>query len=335
MNGAWLLWVGGAALVAALAVAGWLLADAAAARRRPAGPLSQRLAIYTIAAVPPAAVAPSTGRLARSGRPGVVASVVAATGRGLHGTRVEGALATRLDQAALALEPAQWLLLHAGTALACGVVLGLLGQARPAAVLAGLLLGAVAPLSLLRIRADRRRAAFDSQLADTLQLLAGSLRAGYSVPQAVDAVVREGEEPMSTELGRALVETRLGLALEDALESVARRMASVDFSWVVMALRIQRDVGGNLAEVLSNVAATMRERERLRRQVRVLSAEGRLSAWILGLLPLVFGGYLLLVRPQYLQPLWTTPLGWLMLVSAAVLFAAGVVWLRHVVKVRV
>ena len=193
MTGGWLLWVGGGLLVAGLAVAVWALVDGAAGRRRPAGPLSDRLAIYTLAAVPAGTAAGSTDRSSGSGRPGVIASVVAATGRLLHGTRMDTALATRLDQAALALDPAQWLLLHAGTALAFGVVLGLIGQARPAAVLLGLLVGAVAPLSVLRTRADRRKAAFDAQLADTLQLLAGSLRAGYSVPQAVDAVVREGE----------------------------------------------------------------------------------------------------------------------------------------------
>ena len=91
---------------------------------------------------------------------------------------------------------------------------------------------------------------------------------------------------MATELNRAIVEARLGVPMEDALDTVARRMNCVDFEWVVMAIRIQRDVGGNLAEVLTNVAATMRERERLRRQVDVLSAEGRLSAIILGALPL-------------------------------------------------
>jgi tight adherence protein B len=335
MTPAALLWLGAGLLTAGLALAGWLLLDAAASRSRQAGPLADRLSIYTLATVSPGSAAPAVAEPSASPRRGLAGSAVALTDKMVHGTRLETALASRLDQAALPLEPAEWLLLHAGAALALAVVLGLLGQARPTAILLGLALGAAAPLSLLRIRADRRKAAFDGQLADSLQLLAGSLRAGYSVPQAVDAIVREGEEPMSTELGRALVEARLGLPLEDALESVARRMGSVDFSWVVMTLRIQRDVGGNLAEVLSNVAATMRERERLRRQVRVLSAEGRLSAWILGLLPLVFGGYLLLVRPQYLQPLWTTTLGWLMLVSAAVLFAAGVVWLRRVVKVTV
>jgi tight adherence protein B len=123
--------------------------------------------------------------------------------------------------------------------------------------------------------------------------------------------------------------------MEDALETVARRMDSVDFAWVVMAIKIQREVGGNLAEVLSNVAATMRERERLRRQVEVLSAEGRLSAVILGALPVVFALYLALTRPEYLSYLVTTSLGILMLVGGVVLLIAGAFWLRKVVKVEV
>ena len=172
-------------------------------------------------------------------------------------------------------------------------------------------LGVVLPWLYLSYKAGQRRKAFMAALPDTLQLMAGSLSAGYSMPQAVDTVVREGKPPISTEFNRALVETRLGVDLEDALDGIAERMQSVDFAWVVMAIRIQREVGGNLAEVLTTVSATLRERERLRRQVQVLSAEGRLSAWILGLLPVVFALYLVLVRPEYLEPLVTHCFGWM------------------------
>jgi tight adherence protein B len=119
------------------------------------------------------------------------------------------------------------------------------------------------------------------------------------------------------------------------METTARRMNSVDFAWVVMAIRIQREVGGNLAEVLTNVAATMRERERLRRQVQVLSAEGRLSAMILGFLPVVFALYLILVRPEYVGLLITTPLGIVMVVVGVLLMIGGAFWLRKVVTVEV
>jgi tight adherence protein B len=165
--------------------------------------------------------------------------------------------------------------------------------------------------------------------------MAGSLAAGYSMPQAVDTVVREGRPPISTEFNRALVETRLGVDLEDALDGISERMQSIDFSWVVMAIKIQREVGGNLAEVLATVSATLRERERLRRQVQVLSAEGRLSAWILGLLPVIFALYMVLARPEYLEPLVTTSLGWVLVLGGVSLLAAGAFWLSKVVKVEV
>jgi tight adherence protein B len=334
MGGALLLWGGAVLLFAGIAVFVLLSLGGLEGTRLRGSSLEDRMAIYTLGEAPPrhvggSAAAPTSG-LASASR-----SAALLAGRLVRGSQIEGSLAHRLDQAALPLDPGEWLLVHAGCALGLALLLGLLSDGQPGPALLGLLVGGTAPLAFLRLRATRRKNAFDSQLADSLQLLAGSLRAGYSVPQAIDAIVREGAEPMTTEFGRALVEARLGVPLEDALESVGTRMRSIDFGWVVMAMRIQHDVGGNLAEVLTNVAATLRERERLRRQVRVLSAEGRLSAWILGLLPLVFGGYLLLVRPDYLRPLWTTTLGWLMLVVALSLFVVGVFWLRRVVRVVV
>ena len=138
--------------------------------------------------------------------------------------------------------------------------------------------------------------AFNAGLADTLQLIAGSLSAGMSLAQSIDTVVREGQEPIAGEFKRVLVETRLGVPLDDALDGIAERMESKDFAWVVMAIRIQREVGGNLAELLTTVAATLRERDYLRRQVKSLSAEGLLSAYILGALPPAMLVYLLIVR---------------------------------------
>jgi tight adherence protein B len=164
--------------------------------------------------------------------------------------------------------------------------------------------------------------------------MAGSLSAGYSVPQALDTVARESTGPIAEELERALLQARVGVPLEDALEQIAERMRSVDFSWIVMAIRVQREVGGNLAEVLKNVAETLRERDRIRRQVQVLSAEGRLSAWVLGALPVAFAIYLILVRPEYIGLLVTSPLGLLMLVGTLILFVIGVFWLTRIVKVK-
>ncbi len=207
------------------------------------------------------------------------------------------------------------------------------GRFLPALI--GLVLGVVIPWVYLAHKESHRQAAFYSQLPDTLQLLAGSLAAGYSLPQAVDTVVREGQDPMAAEFNRALVEARLGVPIEEALDNIADRMNSEDFHWVVLAIRVQREVGGNLAEVLTTVAATLRERERLRRQVQVLSAEGRLSAVIIALIPIMFALFLVVVRPEYIEPLYTTVIGLVMLGFGALMMLVGIIWLRRVVQVEV
>jgi tight adherence protein B len=241
----------------------------------------------------------------------------------------------RLEAAALPVRTPEWLLIHLGSAVGLGVLFLAVSRGSLIATVCGLVIGLVGPWVFLIVRQDRRENAFLTQLPDTLQMLAGSLQAGYSLPQALDTVVREGQPPMSVEFNRALIENRLGMPVEDALEGISRRLSSQDFSWVVMAVRIQRDVGGNLAELLMTVAETLRERERLRRQVRVLSAEGRLSGWILGGLPVVFFVYLALANPTYLRPLWTSLFGGAMLVLALVLLAVGTFWLSRVIKVEV
>lgn len=253
--------------------------------------------------------------------------------RGREGLEV--ALGDRLDAAGIALKPAEWLLVRAASTVLLGLCGLLLGSGNVLFMLGGLLVGGVAPMVFLTLKRSRRVKAFHAQLADTLQLMAGSLSAGLSLAQSADAVVREGTDPMAGEFRRALVETRLGVDIEDALSGVADRMHSVDFEWVVMAIRIQREVGGNLAELLNKVAETIREREYLQRQVKTLSAEGRLSVWILGGLPPAFLAYLALANPAYLAPMFTSPLGWAMLMVMTVLLVGGVFWMKQVVKVEV
>lgn len=248
---------------------------------------------------------------------------------------LEESLARRLESAGIPLKPAEWLMIHIGIALLFPLLVLLLTNVNPALTVTSVFLGIAGPFGYLSFKASRRIRAFLAQLPDTLQLLSGSLSAGYSLPQAIDAVVRQGTPPVADELRKALVEARLGAPIEDALDDVADRMHSKDFSWVVMAIRVQRQVGGNLAEVLATTAATLRERERLRRQVQVLSAEGRLSAAILFGLPVVFALYMLAVRPGYLEPLITDPIGLVMLVGMAILLTIGGIWLRKVVQVEV
>jgi tight adherence protein B len=194
---------------------------------------------------------------------------------------------------------------------------------------------AVLPIGILNFMAARRRRQFATQLPDMLQLLAGSLRAGYSLLQGVDAVALEVSDPMGQELRRVLAEARLGRPLEEALDDAAERMASADFSWAVMAVGIQREVGGNLAELLDTVAETMIQRERLRREVRSLTAEGRVSAIILGLMPVGLGLMMYGINRTYIEKLFNTGVGQAMLGGSVVLALFGFIWMKKIVEIEI
>lgn len=267
---------------------------------------------------------------------GVTAQAVDIANKALASNRgLEVKLGDRLEAAGMSLKPAEWLLLHAGIAVGAAAIVFALTGANPILAIIALLGGTVAPWMYLGIKRSRRVKAFNSQLAGCLQLIAGSLQAGLSLAQSLDTVVREGTEPLAGEFRRALVETRLGVPIEDALESIGQRMDSADFGWTVMAIRIQREVGGNLAELLLNVAATLRERDYLRRQVKSLSAEGRFSAYILLGLPVVVILYMIVSNPTYVDPLISTPIGWVMLAGMVTLMILGAVTMKKLIKVEV
>ncbi len=236
----------------------------------------------------------------------------------------------RLEEAGLDIRPGE---LFVATASG-GLVLLAVGWAIGGPVV-GIVMAASSPLVtrlVLDQLARRRRSKFDSQLADTLELMAGSLRAGHGLAQAVDTVAKESESPTSEEFQRVTIETRLGRDFVESLSALAARTRSDDFSWVVQAIEIQREVGGDLAEVLDTVRETIRDRIRVRRQVSALSAEGRLSAWVLMVLPFGLGGMVAATNPNFMDPLFTTGTGHVLLGTGAVLMVVGGVWLRKIVK---
>ena len=201
--------------------------------------------------------------------------------------------------------------------------------------LAGLLLLVTVPLVArlaIDVLARRRRKKFTEQLTETLQILAGTLRAGHGLSQGIDTVAREAESPTAEEIRRVAVEIRLGRDLVPALSSLADRMESEDFRWVVQAIEIQRDVGGDLAEVLDAVASTIRDRTRIRQQVSALSAEGRMSAWVLMILPFGLAGVMAVTNKAYLSPLFSAAKGLKLLAVGAALLVVGGLWLRRIVK---
>ncbi|MCR6031907.1 VWA domain-containing protein [Nocardioides sp. zg-579] len=295
----------------------------------------QRLTRYAAATDPGSPGSPAPGGSRVDAEHAFAQAKGAAAGVLERNKSLDARITHRLEGAGSELKSSEWLLVHVGVLVASGLVGLLLGGGSIGVGLLLLALGALGPWLYLGIRRSRRRKAFNALLPDTLQLMSGSLAAGLSLAQSIDTIVREGADPVSTEFKRVLVETRLGVPLEDALEGVAERFESKDFEWVVMAIKIQRQVGGNLAELLDTVAATMREREYLRRQVAALAAEGKLSAWVLGCLPPLFMFYLFLTQRDYVIVMFTEPLGILMLVGAAVILSVGAFWMSKLVKVEV
>jgi tight adherence protein B len=239
-----------------------------------------------------------------------------------------------LDQANIPLRPGEAIAGALAASILAGVFTGIItGGIIGALIGSGVALMAAA--AAVSVVARRERSQFVSQLPDTLNLISTSLRAGYSLLQALEAVGSEAPDPTRREFGRALNETRLGRSPVDALKDVADRMESVDFDWAVLAISIQREVGGNLAEVLQTAAETMLHRNRLRREMKALTAEGRISAIVLGAMPFLLFFFLYTTNRSYLEPLFTETPGQLAVASAIVLLIAGLVWLTRIVKIDI
>ncbi|WP_409333107.1 type II secretion system F family protein [Trujillonella humicola] len=293
------------------------------------------LAVAAVPAGPPRvrperldpAVAPPSSVLAGAG-----AAAGAAVERALARRGRMAAGAAALERAGIALPfPDLVLLTGIGTALLGGVGWVLAGP-----VLA-IVLAVAVPVGVrvvVGVRAGRRKAAFADQLDDSLQLMASSLRAGHSLLRALDSVAQEAAAPTSVEFARIVNETRVGRDLTEALDEVAARMGSDDFRWIAQAIAIHREVGGNLAEVLDVVSNTIRERNALRRQVKALAAEGKLSAIVLMALPFGVSGFIFMTNPDHVRAFTGSLMGYAMLAGAALLLVVGALWLKKTVSIR-
>ena len=239
-----------------------------------------------------------------------------------------------LEQANLPLRPAEALFFYGAGVVLLGVAAVAAAPSLPVGLIFAVLV-AVLPVVVVRQLRKRRLKTFEAQLPDTLNLLSGSLRAGYSFLQGLEAVVQETTGPMGRELRRVLAEARLGRPLEEALADVADRMESRDFEWSVLAIRIQREVGGNLAELLQTVAETMVQRSRLRGEVKALTAEGRISGIIMGLLPVALGLFMFTASPGYINDLFSSVAGWAMVIGSAVMAVVGFAWIQKIIKIEV
>jgi tight adherence protein B len=216
-----------------------------------------------------------------------------------------------------------------------GGVLGLAIFGGPIFALIAAAVCGAGPRIVLGVALKRRAEKLREQLPDVLTILASSLRAGHSFMQALDTVAKEIAPPAAGEFQRVVAEVRLGRPTEEALEALAERVGSPDFKWAVLAVNIQREVGGNLAEILDTVADTLRERAMMRRQIKVLTAEGRLSAWVLGLMPIAIAMLMVVENKEYISLLWTTTIGLVMLISGGVMLLLGLLWMRKIVDIDV
>jgi tight adherence protein B len=257
-------------------------------------------------------------------------SVAGVAERGLGKDR-KGSLERSLDAAGASLRPGEFVMLVLAASFASFVVGNVF-----LTPLMGLALAAVAvavSMLMLSHRATKRRKAFSGQLVTTLQLIAGSLRAGFGLMQAFDVVVEESPSPTDEEFHRVKAESHLGRDLDDALEAMAERVQSEDMELVIEGIQIHREIGGNLSEIIDGVAETIRQRQRLYRQVRALSAEGRFSAGILVALPFAMGILLSITNPDYIAELTGATGGQITLVAAGLLMLTGIVWLKRLIDI--
>ena len=303
--------------------------------------LALLVGLFFVIAPPPPRVArdrrlpPGVEQVSLLGRVTAQATAVVDKGTSRRRGRLFGEAA--LELAGISSSPSQFLIVVASFASVLGLLGVVLGLANGTSIPLGLFFAILTPIGakvMLNVRTSRRRAKFADQIDDAVQLIAGSLRAGHGLSTAIASVANEADSPMSEELARAVNESRLGRSLPEALSVVADRMQSKDFDWVAQAIGINAETGGNLAEVLDQVGKTIRERNQVRRQVRSLSAEGRLSGTILIVLPIALFLFCALIQPTYTAAFFGNIFGILALIVAAILMIIGSIWIAVVVRVK-
>ncbi len=243
-------------------------------------------------------------------------------------------LASRLEKAHLLYRPIEFVLIS----LISAVVFAGLGLIRMRSLI-GLILGGVAGIILpniyLSFRERRQKALLSGQIGDMLLLLANYLRAGHAFQKAMEIVSREVPSPLADELRKFAKDTALGTPINQALMELEQRTEDDDLGLAITAVLIQHEVGGNLAEILDNINYTIRERVRLKGEIRTLTTQGRMSAWILTALPFLIGSFIMMASPSYIVPLISTPEGYIMLAGAAVAEIVGILVIRKIIQIQV
>jgi tight adherence protein B len=259
-------------------------------------------------------------------------------GRSFMGQEWAAKTTLDLEQADLHLRVGEYVALRVAMALLFFAAVFVLVPSRPAAMAVGTALGAVGylvPAFFVRTRKQKRLSKLESQLGEALTMTSNSLKAGFGLLQSLDLTAQQLEHPIATELHRMLHDINVGSSTEEALAALSQRAGSYDLDIVITAILIQRTVGGNLAEILETVAHTMRERARIRGQVKAMTSQQRMTGYVLGALPIGIMGILLLVSRDYMMPLLTTVPGQVMLVGAGVMELIGVLVIRRILAIEV
>jgi tight adherence protein B len=256
-------------------------------------------------------------------------------------------IARDLARADLKLKPSEYLMIWGASIVGVPVLMFIFSFFMPALgapifLLVGALIGFMLPRFWLGRRKSGRLNSFNKQLPDTITLIANALRAGSSFLQAIELVVRESRPPVSTEFGRVIREVNLGLPFEQALENMVRRVRSDDLELMATAIAIQHQVGGNLAEILDSIAYTIRERVRIKGEIRTLTAQQRLSGYVVGFLPIALAGFLFIAAPNFMEPMFMNPpamlglpVGVVILIFGGFMMFIGFMLIRKIVDIEV
>ncbi|MEA2547501.1 MAG: tight adherence protein [Chloroflexota bacterium] len=331
-------------LVAAVAAAAIFMIAVGIATSGNGSGVSARLERY--------ASARESGKTEGSGQGGIAellekSVALAQLNRVVEGRDFGANLARDIARADLKLKPSEFLAIWAAAIVGIPFLfivlsLGLPALRSPLALIVGAFVGFMLPRFWLGRRKSGRLGAFNKQLPDTITLLANGLRAGSSFLQAVELVVRESRPPISTEFQRVIREVNLGLPFEAAMENMVRRVRSEDLELMATAINIQHTVGGNLAEILDSIAFTIRERIRIKGEIRTLTAQQRLSGYVVGFLPIALAGFLFVAAPQFMAPMFDKPpeafglpLGVVILAFGGFMMFIGFLLIRKIVDIEV
>jgi tight adherence protein B len=243
-------------------------------------------------------------------------------------------MSATLEQADLPLRTAELFYIQMAAAMLAGFVMAFLLGHRGLLALGALVVGGIAPVLYVRFKAKKRLSMFENQLPETLITMAASLKAGHAFNQAVQMCVQEGAEPTAKEFSRVVAEIQLGAQSEVALEAMAQRMNSYNFGFVVMAVNIQRTVGGSLADILDMVSDTVRQRQQFEKKVKALTAQGRMSAYVLIAMPFLMGLAIFALNPSYMSILFTSTIGQVMIAGSLVMMGIGSMIIRKIVSFK-